>query len=82
MRGMNNSNYIQRKVVDYSFYFFDTRGNKTEVNEYSKKKRDLYKIMKPHEDSIKKFIKERKILFDTRRGLQMITEYYNQLDNN
>jgi hypothetical protein len=81
LRGMNNSNYVQRKVVDYIFYFFDTNGKKTEVTEYSEKKRDLYKIMKPHEDEIKDFIKKRKIFYDTRLGLQLITEYYNQLDN-
>ena len=73
------SNYRHRRVVNYNFYFFDSQSKKSNVVQYKERKRDLYKIMSKKHDEIKSYIKEQKIMYNTRKGLMVITEYYNSL---
>lgn len=73
------SNYVTRKVVNYNFYFFDHQSKDQNVVLYNERKKDLYRLMDDKENEIKEFIKDRKILYNTRRGLSVITEYYNSL---
>lgn len=73
------SNYITRRVINYNFYFFDHRSSKEEVILYREKKKHLLKIMNDRSDEVKFYIKDKKVLYNTRRGLSVITEYYNSL---
>ncbi len=73
------SNYVTRRVINYYFYFFDHSSKNQNVVLYKEKKKDLYRLMNDKQDEIKQFIKDKKILYNTRRGLSVITEYYNSL---
>ncbi len=74
-----NSNYITRRVVNYNFYFFDKESKKQNVILYREKRRDLFNIMKKKETEIKEYIKDKKVLYNTRNGLVILTEYYNSI---
>lgn len=76
------TNYVTRRVVNYNFYFFDHGSKNENVVLYREKKKDLYRLMDDKEDEIKEFIKDRKILYNTRKGLSVITEYYNSIQEN
>ncbi|MEQ8358779.1 MAG: hypothetical protein RH860_04775 [Cytophagales bacterium] len=73
------SNYVTRRVINYHFYFFNHNSKSQNVILYKEKKKDLFRLMNDKQDEIKQFIKDKKILYNTRRGLSVITEYYNSL---
>lgn len=75
------ANYITTRVVNYNFYFFNTDSEEPEVLLYKEKKRNLLSIMKKHEEEVKNYIKDKKVLYNTRRGLVVLTEYYNSLSH-
>jgi hypothetical protein len=77
----SGSNYITRRVVNYNFYFFKNDNANSKVIQYKEKKRELYSIMDDHEETIKEYIKNKKVLYNTRKGLMVLTEYYNSLEN-
>jgi hypothetical protein len=75
----STANYITTRVVNYNFYFFDSNSKNPEVVLYKEKKRNLFAVMEKHENEIKEYIKDKKVLYNTRRGLVVLTEYYNSL---
>lgn len=82
MYNNTGANYQTRRVINFNFYFYDSENPKPRVIKYREKKRDLYKIMERREDEVKMYIKEKKVLYNTRKGLISLTEYYNSLKFN
>ncbi len=70
MRGMNYP------VLVYNFYFLNEKG---QIAEFSKKKRDLYRIMRNRQQDIKAYIKKERLKVDRIDHLIKITRYYNSL---
>lgn len=70
------SSTYQRTVVQYSFFFLDTKG---EITRFSGRKRDLLEIMIKKQSEVKKFIKENKLSTDSVRDLIRIVAFYNSI---
>lgn len=70
MRGMNYP------VLVYNFYFLNEKG---QIAEYSKRKRDLYRIMNKRQQDVKAYIKKERLKVDRIDHLIKITRYYNSL---
>lgn len=69
------TNY-QRTIVQYSFYFLDTKG---EITYYNGKKKELLLIMRKKQTDVKKFMKDNKLDSDDVRDLIRITAFYNSI---
>ncbi len=69
------SNY-PRTVVQYSFYFLNTKG---EITYFSGRKKDLYLIMRRKQADVKKFMKDNRLDSDDVRDLIRITSFYNSI---
>lgn len=65
-----------RQALVYDFYFLFKDG---EIVRYSKKRRDLLKILKSKSSEIKQFIKKNNLKPDKKRDLARIMAYYNAL---
>lgn len=65
-----------RTVVDFEYYFLDTRGT---ITYYPGKKKDLINIMKDRSHQIKEYIKTYNIKYDQKSDLARVTAYYNTL---
>lgn len=76
---MNNSfnsmTYNRRRIV-YDYYFVQ---NKEKIVDYTKKKKDLVKLMQRRGQEVKAFMKEKRIDADRRSDLIEVTSFYNSL---
>jgi len=69
------SNY-SRTVVEYSFYFLDTKG---EITYFTGRKKDLLLIMRKKQADIKKYMKDNHLDSDDVRDLIRITAFFNSI---
>lgn len=69
------SNY-PRTVVEYSFFFLDTKG---EITYFTGKKKDLLEIMLKKQTHIKRYMKDNRLESDDVRDLIRITAFYNSI---
>ncbi|MEP1096447.1 MAG: hypothetical protein ABJG78_15125 [Cyclobacteriaceae bacterium] len=69
------SNY-PRSVVEYSFYFLDTKG---EITYFTGRKKDLLLIMRKKQADIKKYMKDNRLDSDDVRDLIRITAFFNSI---
>lgn len=65
-----------RLVVQYTFYFLDSKGN---ITYYSGRKKDLLTFMRRKQTDIKKFIKDNKLDTDEMADLVRITSFFNSI---
>ena len=66
-----------RKVLDYRYYFMSKDGR---IEDYTRRKRDLLRILRKRSSQIKEYIKRNNLKHDTRRDLTRIVSYYNSLN--
>lgn len=69
------SNY-PRTVVEYSFYFLDTKGD---ITYFTGRKKDLFVIMRKKQNDVKKYMKDNHLDSDDVRDLIRITAFYNSI---
>lgn len=65
-----------RTVVQYSFYFLNTKG---EITYFSGKKKDLFAILYKKESEVKKYVKDNRLDTDDIRDLIRIAAFYNSI---
>ena len=65
-----------RSLVEYTFYFLDTKGDLTY---FSGRKKDLLVIMREKQSEVKKFMKDNRLNSDDVRDLIRITAFYNSI---
>jgi hypothetical protein len=65
-----------RTVVDYQFYFLNTKG---EITYYTGRKKDLLLIMRRKQTHVKKYMKDNRLDSDDVRDLIRITSFYNSI---
>lgn len=65
-----------RTVVEYSFFFLDTKG---EIRFFSGKKKDLFIIMAKKQSDVKRYMKDNRLESDSVRDLIRITAFYNSI---
>lgn len=69
-------NGAPRTIVEYSFYFLDTKG---EITYFTGRKKDLFVIMAKKQSHVKKYMKENRLEADEVRDLIRITAFYNSI---
>ncbi|MEQ8904386.1 hypothetical protein [Ekhidna sp.] len=65
-----------RLVIEYSFYFLDSKGK---ITYYTGKKKDLLAFMIKKQSDVKKFIKDNKLDTNEMADLVRITAFYNSI---
>ncbi len=65
-----------RTVVQYSFFFLNTKG---EITFFSGRKKDLLLIMRKKQNDVKKYMKDNRLDSDDVRDLIRITAFYNSI---
>jgi len=65
-----------RKVIEYSYYFLDDKGN---ISFFSGRKKDLFQYMADKQTYVKQFIKKNKLDTDRVSDLVRITAFYNSI---
>lgn len=67
---------FQRTIVEYTFYFLDTKG---EITYFTGKRKDLLVIMGKKQSQVRKFMKDNNLDPDDVRDLIKLTAFYNSI---